>query len=321
MKITKNLVLRCLFLQCVMATLTFQAVIAEEKLQTSDIQNDLLKASLGSKSSNPAIANKTITETDLEIANKKLAAAEARLLEKANAPAEVINPVLPKNDSPAAAPEVKLQEKDIQAPKAPLDINKVIAAIDRTQPEPNIQPATAAVNAPVSAEQANLTGGQDLEKQLAAVIQRNNDLMKELDDTRNRLMIAETQVERLSSIIDNTGKNKNVASSEAVDADVASSITRSKQIQRQDDAPVDSDMQIAVVTAEKVHLRTGPGKENSPLMAVTKGTRLAVETRNGEWYRVIAPTGARAWVSEDVISFSTADKIKSGSNNQVVGFN
>ena len=79
-------------------------------------------------------------------------------------------------------------------------------------------------------------------------------------------------------------------------------------------------MQIAVVTADKVHLRTGPGKENSPLMAVTKGTRLAVETKNGDWYRVIAPTGARAWVSSDVISFSTADKIKSVSKNQVVGF-
>ncbi len=297
-----------------------QILIAEEKLSTADIKNDLLKASLGGKSSDPAIANKTITETDLEIANKKLLAAEARLLEKANLSPAAINPQLPRNsDTQEAQPEIR--EKDIkivaksavvEPATAPLDINKVIAAIDRTQngiPEKQTQ-----------TQQQEVSRESELEKLLADANQKNIELSKELDDTRNRLMIAETQVERLSSIIDTSGKNKNSGYS-ANDANIARSMARSRPVQKQESSEsYASDMQIAVVTADKVHLRTGPGKENSPLMAVTKGTRLAVETKNGDWYRVIAPTGARAWVSSDVISFSTADKIKSVSKNQVVGF-
>jgi len=67
-------------------------------------------------------------------------------------------------------------------------------------------------------------------------------------------------------------------------------------------------MPVATVTVEKAHLRTGPSKDNSPLMTVLRGTRLAIETRKGSWYRVISPTGVRAWISSDVVSFgSTPD--------------
>lgn len=316
MKLTKKLT--TLFsLSIFLATSAF----AQEKLSTSDIQNDLLKASLGAKSSNPAIANKTITESDLETANKKLLAAEARLLQKANLSPEAASPLLPRSaDDPAPVAIIKERTIEISKPQpaqsaqSPLDINKVIAAIDKTKPEGEGLTAAAANPAPI----APGTGSSDLEQQLAAAVQKNNELIKELDDTRNRLMIAETQVERLSSIIDGGNRNK-LSDSQVVDSSAARSVSRSRPAPRPESS--ESDMQIAVVTADKVHLRTGPGKENSPLMAVTKGTRLAVETRNGEWYRVIAPTGARAWVSNDVISFSTADKIKSGSRNQVVGFN
>ena len=129
-------------------------------------------------------------------------------------------------------------------------------------------------------------------------------LKKELDETHNRLALSETEVERLSLLIDNRQKlqpsNKSQGSSIGKNPSGYNQGLRvrdSSEIQ----AKVDGDMQIATVTAEKAQLRTGPGMNNSPLMTVAQGTRLAVETKTGDWYRVIAPSGARAWVSSDVL--------------------
>lgn len=309
--------------------------MAEEKLSQADIQNELLRASL-SKSAGAKTAEKSITESDLEKANKKLLAAEERLLEKVQGVA-----VSPKLPAASAEPNLdqaqpgRLVEKDIQpvqpakpekGEQASLDLNKVIAAIDRTKDESDKsititgqQPVTPSAGTTIEELTAK---NAELEKALAEARDRSNEILKELDDTRNRLMIAETQVERLSSIIDSGGRGgSNAVNSKTIDRNAARSYARSQPVpQRNGSAPAAGDMQIAVVTADKVHLRTGPGKENSPLMAVTKGTRLAVEMKNGEWYRVISPTGARAWVSEDVISFSTAMKLKSANQNQYMGF-
>ena len=58
---------------------------------------------------------------------------------------------------------------------------------------------------------------------------------------------------------------------------------------------------VVTVRASSAYLRTGPSKEDSPLMTVARGTKLAVETKRGDWFRVIAPNGERTWISKDVI--------------------
>ncbi len=65
-------------------------------------------------------------------------------------------------------------------------------------------------------------------------------------------------------------------------------------------APVTDVMTLEVV-APKVNLRSGPGEENSPVMQVAQGTRLVVEERQGDWFRVITPTGTRAYILHDVV--------------------
>lgn len=134
---------------------------------------------------------------------------------------------------------------------------------------------------------------QDLLKASTDTVTR---LRKELDDTRNRLAVSETEVERLAYLIDDKSK---VNIQQRKRAAISNQQEKRDQIDIQ--SKVDSDMQIATVIAEKAQLRTGPGMNNSPLMTVAKGTRLAIETKSGEWYRVVAPTGARAWVSSDVL--------------------
>lgn len=58
---------------------------------------------------------------------------------------------------------------------------------------------------------------------------------------------------------------------------------------------------IVEVQGEKVNLRNGPGVEHSPVMQVAQGTRLTVESRQGDWFRVFTPTGGRAFVRVDMV--------------------
>jgi uncharacterized protein YgiM (DUF1202 family) len=55
------------------------------------------------------------------------------------------------------------------------------------------------------------------------------------------------------------------------------------------------------VIADKVNLRVRPGKEHSPLQQVARGTELVVESRVGDWYQVITPTGSRAYILSDFV--------------------
>ncbi|MBX7144683.1 MAG: SH3 domain-containing protein [Oligoflexia bacterium] len=126
-------------------------------------------------------------------------------------------------------------------------------------------------------------------------------LQKQLSEAQNRLMLSETEVERLSSVIDNRNRaTTNKLSGVAASTAAATTVTRTVVQTRAPSAP---DMPVITVIADKANLRTGPGAENSPLMAVSKGTRLVVEKREGEWYRVVTPSGTRAWVSAEVVAF------------------
>ena len=62
-----------------------------------------------------------------------------------------------------------------------------------------------------------------------------------------------------------------------------------------------ADVMIVEAVKKKINLRSGPGREHSPLMQVRRGTRLTVESREGDWFRVVAPTGGRAYVRSDVV--------------------
>ncbi len=55
------------------------------------------------------------------------------------------------------------------------------------------------------------------------------------------------------------------------------------------------------VNVAKALLRIGPGKNFSPLMAVSEGFELLVDGEKDDWLQVISPTGEAAWISKDVV--------------------
>jgi hypothetical protein len=58
---------------------------------------------------------------------------------------------------------------------------------------------------------------------------------------------------------------------------------------------------IAKVAVEEAFLYSEPSASTAPKVSVPLGTTLVIDGKSGSWYRVYAPKGERAWISEDVI--------------------
>ena len=141
-------------------------------------------------------------------------------------------------------------------------------------------------------------------------------LAKQVEGLRAKLMVAETEVERLSRTIETRNQQviqqANAATTfsrtalppigsasmgGAARTSQPATVVRERVIIKEGKAA--EDLPVVVVTSDKANLRTGPGQDNSSLMAVTKGNRLVVETKQGSWFRVFTPNGVRAWISAD----------------------
>ena len=121
-------------------------------------------------------------------------------------------------------------------------------------------------------------------------------LEQELVRVQNQLLVKQTEVEQLEK------------SDQREEKQPAPVSRRSKaRVHKALSAPSKAREEVLVVTVNvpKANLRSGAGLEHSPIMQVKKGTRLMVEAKDGEWYRVLTPTGSRAYVKDDVVTRGT----------------
>lgn len=153
-----------------------------------------------------------------------------------------------------------------------------------------------------------------LRRELEASQKRVSELERHLEEVKGQLTMAETELSRMATL----SEARNRASLGRVAAPLTESTKQSAEIAppstnaRTDIArtealapeplPTSNDLMIVTVAVDKAELRLGPGKNHSALMAVGRGSRLAVEARQGEWYRVFAPNGQRAWVLSRVVT-------------------
>jgi hypothetical protein len=227
-------------------------------------------------------------------------------VEKAGLQAE-----LDKKAEELAAEEAKLMsqiQSGLEESDVPVEVLKPASALTPPNAEP--APVKAVIARRIMDTKEADSISKDLriqraarEKLEVAVKERERDiaqLKEELSKTKDRLMIAETEVERLSEILD--AKHRNTISKYV--GGKPSSLATAARGGAPERSEAKDDMPVATVISDKAYLRTGPGKQNSPLMSISKGTRLVVETREGEWYRVITPAGTRAWIASELVNFS-----------------
>lgn len=162
--------------------------------------------------------------------------------------------------------------------------------------------------------------------QLEIANQKILELYTELENKKKQLILVETEVERLSEVIEKRNRAElGNGASPSPNIVNKNAVHQRQQIQMR--KPINdleaekADMPIAVVIVNKANLRAGPSLKDSPLLEVSKGTRLVVETRQGAWYRVMAPNGKRAWVSSDVVNFGPNANSKPSFTTRIKGYN
>lgn len=132
----------------------------------------------------------------------------------------------------------------------------------------------------------------ELEQKLAEkdeALARVPELEQEFVKMRNELLLKRTEVAILG------GKGSRGVAKKMIQA-----LPKQPQEEKRV-SPLKTDVLVARVTGDKVNLRSGPGSEHSPVMQIQRGAGLTVEDRQGDWLRVIAPTGARAYVHRDYV--------------------
>ena len=187
--------------------------------------------------------------------------------------------------------------------RAAVNISKVSPAKTAPKPERTIVDRSAEV--------------AQLQRDLSQERRQNSELSSELDKTRARLMTAETEVDRLSALLEGQDRR----SAERFSPGVARAPQRSNNTRDSSQissgaasiAPANApqvglggELSIVTVAVEKAVARTAASRDSSPLMALNRGTKLIVESRSGEWLRVLTPAGVRVWVTADSVASGQA---------------
>ncbi len=125
------------------------------------------------------------------------------------------------------------------------------------------------------------------------------ELEAEIVNLRNQLLLKKTTAELLGVKVGNTSNAHDVVGSLNSSTQVLSKQVESRSAI--ESVQFASDVAIVEVVGSKVSLRVGPGTNHSSLMDVQKGTRLTVEAKEGDWLRVNAPTGGRAYIDSNYV--------------------
>ena len=309
------------------------AAFSEDKIDLDAIRKEIqeAKASTGAlpPSKEPASGDAfSMKSGDLEKRRAALLAAEKALLSELSTPDVSVKSTAPLKVGVLES-EVQVPHEDVLAQSSneriepDSDMIKVSAPEvplfkeeERTAPQvvqraaPSNMGDLATIKAATSAIESNLASLRKtnvaLEGQLKSAKGRSASLQKELEEAKDRLMIAEAEVERLSGLMKTRSQQTLTSLGATPTVQTQARIANPAPVaavKRVEQPKIADDVLIGTVIAEKANLRTGPGKDNSPFMTVGRGSRLTVETRNGDWYRVITPTGTRAWVASEVLAF------------------
>jgi hypothetical protein len=170
-----------------------------------------------------------------------------------------------------------------------------------------------------------------LQEKITASELRARDLERQLREAKSQLAAAELEISRLSSIVQNNSRARlnlpqttainEVKSPPAPPVAKPAAAPAAARVVPEKISDTAADLHVATIAVEKADLRLGPGKNHSALMTLRRGSRLAIEARQGEWYRVFAPNGQRAWIHSSLVRFGEgAASLNDGSSVTMRGF-
>lgn len=230
---------------------------------------------------------------------------------------------------PAAAP--------VQNAEQPAHVRKMRTSNQLVESNQELQPPDLRV---IQGTKTQSNIGKVSSSEISAPVKENDlevaNLKRELADVKSALAAAELEISRLSAMIQDASRarlsfGEISANSSAIPKKSLSQAAIVKQtapsvaaVHPAPSAPVSEpsgDLQVATISVDKADLRLGPGRNHSALMSLRRGSRLAVEARQGEWYRVFAPNGQRAWIHSSLVRFGEgAASLNDNSSVKVRGY-
>ena len=133
-------------------------------------------------------------------------------------------------------------------------------------------------------------------------------LRRQLQEAKNQLLMKQTEMQ----VLGKAGTQPNIVSSsppktamnDAAKQKILDEVMeRSGRIAGEESVSGKRAAEVLVfeVRGVKVNLRSGPGADHAAVMQVQRGSKLTVESREGDWYRVYTPTGTRAYIMADAV--------------------
>ena len=168
-----------------------------------------------------------------------------------------------------------------------------------------------------------------LRERIAALITRNRQVEAELESAQRQLLISETEVERLNEFLNDQGRAY-LDRASGSPSDVRSIPSRRSSESEEKYKPTsrgepssigrisgsrpspagaleaDRDAPIATIIAASAAGREEPSSSAAEIDKLPEGSRVAVERRSGDWYRVLSPQGIRVWISASDLSFNAS---------------
>lgn len=260
---------------------------------SASAQNETIKNIAQLDSIKNPVAEQVSAESALDAKLQALAEREKNLQERLIAPEESSNTPktasLSSKEVHAAASSVedlKTEAKDAPADKSTSQTKKIIEAKKEEGKKETVEESSS-------------------QKELASAKMKIQSLLKELDETKSRLIISETEVERLASLLESRNVSQleqmNVTTPQKARVDIKSIKPLSAEEPMIGERAT-KDIPIATVIAPAVSLKLGPSLQSSTLSQATEGMKLPVEGSQGGWYRVVSPSGARAWIPSQAVT-------------------
>jgi len=168
-----------------------------------------------------------------------------------------------------------------------------------------------------------------LRERIAALTTRNRQVEAELESAQRQLLISETEVERLNEFLNDQGRAylDSASGSPADRRSIPLRRSANPEVEyqpnnRRDSSSIgrmsgsrpspagalqaDRDAPIATITSRSAAGREEPSSSAAVIDNLEEGSRVAVERRSGDWYRVLSPQGIRVWIAANDLSFSAS---------------
>lgn len=129
---------------------------------------------------------------------------------------------------------------------------------------------------------------------------RSKNLARELEITKLSLRSAEKKIDELSNLV-RESYNRNEFSRDPIDTRASQKPLTSNPLPEK--KVIDQSSDHTYVMAAQTPLRVGPSRLDSALFLLPRGSRLKIERRTGEWYRIVTENGIRGWIFGGAIAF------------------